>query len=517
MRLTRAALEGVDLERLRPFVEGPNSAAFFDRREHYRLLALLSTLVLPGKTIVDIGTCYGDSALALSYGGRFVQSFDIEDRVGDRSFPGNIRRNIADLFDPTTRESFHDTLLDSGLILIDIAPHAGKQEYELVRWLQENDYRGLIVLDDVWWYKEMRDNLWYRIEPWFRVDATSMGHWSGTGIVSFDPDDEVEIEGVSAVRSWTLVTGYFDLTKLPDASTEIRSRSPEWYLDVHGTSVLSLDKDLVIFCDPEFEERIWQARPSFLHHRTRVVPMSFEDFPLTKYRSRIIENRGGALTCPSDPRDTASYYLFCMARYAMVKQAIDFNPFNSTHFCWIDLGIERMGFNNLIHLDEALGVYRNRFSTCFIDYVPRGLVEDLPAYFGGSACWGRCSMASGFFSGRADYMQRFCNEIEVEFLTCLAAGFGHADEQLYPRIYFRRPELFDWYIGDYTEVITNYTGVYEKPESPIRNLIRNSLAAGDKEVCFRACEILLDSYASGKCGLSGDQFDELNRTLKACQ
>ena len=198
--------------------------------------------------------------------------------------------------------------------------------------------------------------------------------------------------------------------------------------------------------------------------------MSFEDMPLTRYRDRIIRNRGGALAWPSDPRDTASYYLFCMARYAMVKSTIGFNPFGSTHFTWIDLGIERMGFRNLIHLDEALGAYRDKFSTCFIDYVPRNLVANLPAYFGGTACFGRCSMASGFFTGRAYYMKRFCGEIEKEeFLTCLEAGYGHADEQLYPRIFFRFPEIFDWYVGDYTEVITNYARVHEKPESPIRN------------------------------------------------
>ena len=84
--------------------------------------------------------------------------------------------------------------------------------------------------------------------------------------------------------------------------------------------MLALDTNLVFYCDPEFEERVWQARPQWLHRRTRVVPMSFEDMPLTKYRERIIRNRGGALTCPSDPRDTASYYLFCMARYARSRR-----------------------------------------------------------------------------------------------------------------------------------------------------------------------------------------------------
>lgn len=87
--------------------------------------------------------------------------------------------------------------------------------------------------------------------------------------------------------------------------------------------------------------------------------------------------------------------------------------------------------------------------------------------------------------------------IETQFMRALEAGFGHADEQLFPMAYYKAPALFDWYIGDYTEMITNYAGVYENPEAPLRNLIRN----GDSEVRERACRILLESHRDGKCAL----------------
>jgi hypothetical protein len=196
----------------------------------------------------------------------------------------------------------------------------------------------------------------------------------------------------------------------------------------------------------------------------------------------------------------------------MMRMTIKNNPFGSTHFGWIDLGIERMGFQNLIYLDEALGVHRARFSSCFIDYVSKNLIENLSAYFVGSACAGRCSFSSGFFTGNAEYMLEFCNEIEAEFMRCLEAGFGHADEQLYPIVYYRRPELFDWYVGDYTEIITNYSGVREKPESPIRNLIQSSFAAKDFGVCKRACDIVLSTAK-----LSPEQQAMLIERVEACR
>jgi Bacterial protein of unknown function (HtrL_YibB) len=322
--------------------------------------------------------------------------------------------------------------------------------------------------------------------------------------------ERVQFEDDADLSNWTLVTAYFDLTKQPDASAPIQSRPHGHYLDQHASSTLSLDKNLVVFCEPDNEAKVWSMRPRYLHPRTQVVVQSFDDFPLTKHRPAVIANRGGPW-CPTDPRNTASYYLLCMARYAMLKRTITENPFNSTHFGWVNICIERMGFKNLVHLDEALAVQRDRFSTCFIDYVSREVVSDLIGYFHGKACVGRCSMCSGFFTGNAKYMADVCNQLEGEFLRCLKAGVGHADEQLYPLVYFKDPTLFDWYCGDYSEMITNYAHVRDRAEQPVRNLIRNSLAAGDREVCSRACKIVWDSLAAGHCSLAAPEIELLMR------
>jgi|WetSurMetagenome_2_1015567.scaffolds.fasta_scaffold36776_2 hypothetical protein len=520
MRLTKSDLEKVDLSEL--VGQAANASEFLGTRQHYKLLAYLGTQAaietgLAGD-IIDIGTHQGDSALALSWGDRPVKSFDVVDKMGWRkAWNTDIEYFLdVDLFDPRVREKWRSVLLTSPLIVIDIDPHEGAHEYELVRWLHENDYRGLIVLDDIWFFKQMRDNLWYRIKPEHKTDVTSLGHWSGTGIVSFNK--RVELEDERDTSNWTLVTGYFDLTKKSDANAAIQARPAEHYIDQHGSSVLSLDKNLIVFCEPELKEKIWKMRPERLHARTLVVSTSFEDFPLTQYRSRIIENRGGP-ACARDPRNTASYYLFCMARYAMLKEAIDLNPFKSSHFAWINICIERMGFNNLIHLDEALGLNRDKFSTCWIDYVSKETVEDLPRYFGPSgcrSCVAGCTMCSGFFTGRSNYMRDVCDMLEAEFLRCLRLGFGHADEQLFPLVYYKNPELFDWYVGDYSEMITNYADVYEHPERPVRNLIRNSLAAGDHAVCKRACSIVLQSIETGKCAIDADSLELLSSAWESC-
>ena len=222
------------------------------------------------------------------------------------------------------------------------------------------------------------------------------------------------------------------------------------------------------------------------------------------YRDKINSNRK---TNPYyfDNRNTASYYLFCMSRYAMLKETIETNPFNSTHFCWINFCIERMGFKNLIRLDEGLAVNRDKFSTCYIDYIPQSLVENTAEYFK----WGRCSMCSGFFTGNKKYMYEVCDLIEDKFLKYLELGYGHADEQLYSPVYFENPELFEHYYGDYHQMITNYKYIYDAPEPPIYNFIRNSFDNKNYVKCYEACKFVFNSYCLDKCHINIDFLNTL--------
>jgi hypothetical protein len=499
VKLLRRDLDAINLERLRPFVRESEWFYMPAGVEHYKLLAYLSTF-FQGKTIFDIGSHLGESAHALAYNtSNKIESFDIQDRISpSRRMCPNINFHIANLFEPATREKWKAQLLASPLIFIDVEPHDGRPEYDMIRWLQANKYAGIIVLDDIWHFSSMRSNLWYRIEGKYRTDVTTFGHWSGSGIVSFN--EKVECEGVNVPTNWTLVTGYFDLTKMSDATGPIKARSAQHYIEQHAGATLALDHNLVVFCEPANRDRILAMRPKHLHDRTHIVTMSFEDFPLTKYRDQIIKNRGGA--CPSDDRNTASYYLLCMSRYAMLKRTMQDNPFKSTHFAWINICIERMGHKNLMHLDEALACQREKFSTCYIDYVPERMVNDLPSFFDGKACLGRCTMCSGFFTGSAKYMKAACDKIEEQFLFCLKAGYGHADEQIFNRVFFKNPELFDWYCGDYQEMITNYAYVYERPERPVAHLLQHSYDDKNWMICRRAADIILESYLAGKCKLS---------------
>jgi hypothetical protein len=321
------------------------------------------------------------------------------------------------------------------------------------------------------------------------------------------------------VSNWTLVTAYFNLTKCPDASQKIIERNANYYMH-HSISTLSLPYNLVVYCDEESLPIIRKIRPAEYDDAMTVYKIRhFEALAFTtcdiepvnelynmtfaQYRDKINQNR---VEHPYkfDERNTASYYLFCMSRYLMLIETVSENPFKSTHFAWINFCIERMGYKNLVHLPECLETNRDKFSTCYIDYIPLWYIQNTAVYYQR----GLANMCSGFFTGNAYYMKMVCKYMIEKFLYYLKLGYGHADEQLFSPVYYDHPLLFDHYYGDYTEMITNYKYIYDRATEPVRNLIHNSFECENYERCLDACKFVLRSLALKKCTLE-DKYMKL--------
>jgi len=156
--------------------------------EHYRLLSYLSTKY-NNSTLLDIGTCYGHSALALSYNtSNKVLSFDLHDfktnpNIISRS---NVEFRYENLLDTDVQNKWLQVIKDSPLIFFDIEPHEGILEYEFYLALKSINYQGIVIFDDIH-HKEGMRRFWDKVPNEDKCDVTSIGHYSGSGIVSFKP------------------------------------------------------------------------------------------------------------------------------------------------------------------------------------------------------------------------------------------------------------------------------------------------------------------------------------------
>lgn len=190
LELDYETIKGLDVSKYLEYRVNPVEFFGLPGKEHYRTLAYLSTLY-DGADIVDIGTHMGSSALALSYNpNNTVHTFDIVDKldisIGSPKMARNIKFYVEDLCNPEVLESHLDMLMNSPLIFMDIDPHEGGRELEFYRFLRDQGYKGLVVFDDIDHFPGMR-NFWNNVEERHKYDITNFGHWSGTGIVSFEP------------------------------------------------------------------------------------------------------------------------------------------------------------------------------------------------------------------------------------------------------------------------------------------------------------------------------------------
>jgi len=171
-------LDSINLDHLNKYssVTNFNVISHTSGKEHYRLLMYASSL-FDGITIYDIGTEQCRSSICLGSNKKNkIKSYDIIKNTSNYPEIKNVEYIIGDV-----REDAN--ILDSPLLFLDTA-HDGVFENSFYNFLIEKNYKGILILDDIHLNSEMK-LFWHKITQ-TKQDITSIGHWSGTGIVLFE-------------------------------------------------------------------------------------------------------------------------------------------------------------------------------------------------------------------------------------------------------------------------------------------------------------------------------------------
>lgn len=163
-------------------------------KEHYKLIAFLAKQFPQDSLFIDIGTAEGHSAAALTANPTArVITYDLLDRI--RSTPGTFGKGticnhprIDYRIKNCLSESEYMNLQKCSFIFLDVDPHDGSQEAQIVNMLQCIRFRGIVLCDDIHLNDGMKNWWMNRIPPEVKkLDLTAYGHWSGTGALIFDP------------------------------------------------------------------------------------------------------------------------------------------------------------------------------------------------------------------------------------------------------------------------------------------------------------------------------------------
>jgi predicted O-methyltransferase YrrM len=161
--------------------------------EHYRLLSAIVDIIKP-KLLIELGTHLGYSSLCmkkfLPADGKIV-TFDIIpwNRFDDTilkaaDFDQQMEQSTDDVTDPATFRKYEDLFSGADIVFMD-ALKDGIQEYQFLDNFSKMKFskKCLFIFDDV--------RLWNMLDIWYnmskpKLDMTSFGHWSGTGLVEWN-------------------------------------------------------------------------------------------------------------------------------------------------------------------------------------------------------------------------------------------------------------------------------------------------------------------------------------------
>jgi hypothetical protein len=191
-----SAIDLSDLvERARGRLHYPESVINVWPGEHYRLLAALVQTLRP-KLVIEIGTAEGLSALTLlkylPSDGKVI-SFDLVPwpeyprtclEPGDFA-SGRLEQKLGNLARKEVFQEHQELFRQAGLVFVD----ATKDEIFEKRLIENVDTLQfetppLFVFDDVRQWKMLK--IWRELR-WPKLDLTSFGHWTGTGLCEPGP------------------------------------------------------------------------------------------------------------------------------------------------------------------------------------------------------------------------------------------------------------------------------------------------------------------------------------------
>jgi hypothetical protein len=303
----------------------------------------------------------------------------------------------------------------------------------------------------------------------------------------------------------TIVSFYFNLTALPDATEAGRPQS--FYME-KGLETLKLENPMVLFCDAATYPLLKAARDCEVPDTrlTRYIVQSLTDYDFYKDNWPIIRKNREGVECYRNDRNTASYFLTSMFKIHALRVAHQKNYFATPFYTWIDFGGSHVMRSFGPAVRRILADPRPKISLCYIHYRSH---DELQHRLDTKAQGGYCGIAAGSITVEATYISRFYNGCLSVFHDQLLHGIGHGEEQVLTFFYDRWPELCSLHYGDYYSILTNYHAPVEDYPSIRRFFINEAVAKGRAALAADCARSVVNAVGSGLLNLDAGEVEWL--------
>jgi GT2 family glycosyltransferase len=202
----------------------------------------------------------------------------------------------------------------------------------------------------------------------------------------------------------------------------------------------------------------------------------------------------------ADPRkDTPLHQIVQWSKFDLLEEVIADDPFDSDHFAWIDLAL---GY--VAAAPTVFPMPTDRVALLQMRPVADREVE-VPLDF---VRHERGRIAGGFFRGGRHALRQVIDEFRAHLASLLAQHFRPNEQMILGILTARRPELFDFYYGDYPSLLTNWDHVRRDVGAVLDNVSHCrtlDLADQAREVCDR----IRSSIQAGALHMTASQLSRL--------
>ena len=251
----------------------------------------------------------------------------------------------------------------------------------------------------------------------------------------------------------TLVTAFYNLQTV---ETEIRSDkySDDYWKFFH--LVLRINRPLIIYTSPDLVDKFDSLRESYgpdVKNNTHIISRKFSDLEYAELFDKMKFFRRNI---------TSGNCILGWNKFTFLKDAAKSNHFNTDHFGWIDLDIRL----TCREVDPAI-------FTSIVDKIKIMIVrhsqpsdsEDIKRFFS----YNQKNVALGYITGPLDYIIKLYDEISKLIDIFVSNQMSPSDDQLISYLVNTKPELFEFFYGDISSQLLNYTG----PRSDLQAILLN--------------------------------------------
>jgi hypothetical protein len=247
----------------------------------------------------------------------------------------------------------------------------------------------------------------------------------------------------------TIVTMFYDIRE-KETNNVSSIKKFNTYFELAKQFILKLPYNLIVFTDDDNCIELVSNERKLLQNKTYICKKKLEDTYYFKHFNKLLElQQKYSIINGNMEKDTPMYIILTNNKFDFMETSIRLNPFNSSHFIWMDFGVNHVALNTEKIHDWIHKIPDKIKQLCINPYIEN--VEDIYMFQ-----YIYHHTAGGLFSGSKDNLLRYSELFQKKTQQIYDENWYQLDEAVMTIVQKENPDLFDFFYGDYQGIISNY-------------------------------------------------------------